>query len=183
MKKTGGVLLFLILNGAALFAEGMREEEKQAYCEKLESFIKQGAGKRREELGRIPGLKGNDTPNVEISYSDSTRRDRKLTIRYHLSPTKTYVDYVSIGYTSSLRGTEKDADLDYFFIQAAHFLIYYGAYSRRIEREATGYVYNGEKHTGRLTESASSIRIELDKPADVALFSDPKFAGYIETNW
>jgi hypothetical protein len=183
MKKTGIVLLLLVVSGVTLFAEGMREEEKQAYCEKLESFINQGAGKRREELSKIPGLRGSDTPYVEIPYSDSTRRDRKLTIRYHLSPTKTYVDYVSIGYTSLLKGTERDVDLDYFFIQAAHFLIYYGAYSQRIDRAATGYVYNGDKHTGRLTESASSIRIELDKPADVALFSDPRLARYIETNW
>jgi hypothetical protein len=182
MKKIGFFLL-LVLNGLILFAEGMREDEKQIYCAKLESLIAQGVGKRREELSKIPGLQGKDRPYIEIPYSDSSHRDLKLTLYYNLSPTKTYVDYASIRYSSRLKDAALQTDLDYFFIQAAHFLIYYGAYSERINRPSSGYVYHGEKHTGRLVEGGNFVRLDLDMPADIALFSDPKNARYIETHW
>jgi hypothetical protein len=172
-----------MLSGALLFAEGMREEEKQAYCEKIESLVALGAGKSRSDLGKIPGLTGTDTPRVEIPYSDASHRDSKLTIYYNLSPTKTFVDYVSIRYTSRLTGNARATDLDYFFIQAAHFLIYYNAYTSRINRGATGYVYHGDKHTGRLVENSTAIILELDKKADVDLFSNPQMVRYIETQW
>jgi hypothetical protein len=173
-----------VLNGLALFAEGMREDEKQAYYEKLESLIVRGAGKRREELSGIPGLRGNDRPYIEIPYSDRSFRDLKLTLYYNLSPAKTHVDYASIRFTSRSREAGLlRRELDHFFIQAAHFLIYYEAYSERINRPSSGYVYHGKKHTGRLVEGGNFIRIDLDMPADTALFSDPKNARHIETRW
>jgi hypothetical protein len=187
MKKTGFFLLLvidtLVLNGLSLYAEGMREDEKKIYCEKLESLIAQGAGKRREELAKIPGIQGSSRPYIEIPYADRSHRDLKLTLYYNLSPSNAYVDYASLRYSSRLKGAELQADLDYFFVQAAHFLIYYGAYSERINRPSSGYVYHGEKHTGRLVEGGSFIRLDLDIPADIALFSDPKNARYIETEW
>jgi hypothetical protein len=184
MKKTV-IVFILMMSGVLLFATGMQEKEAQAYYEKIDSLISQGAGKSRAQLASIPGIQNTaDPPRVEIPYSDATHRDLRLTIYYNLSSNKASVESVSVRYSSRTTSPQQlKADMDYFSDQALYFLIYYGAYSSRIKRGASEYVYRGNKHTGRLTESQRSITLELDKPADIALFSDPKLTSSIENDW